>query len=505
MKELKNKIVEENNIKTNENKQNNEEYNIGKNEEIQITQEDDSEITDKVKILFESIKNFSQLKNEVYEIKKYNEKLSQITLKNIEEQAKNSELNLNRELSEINRKFFLLAGDIDINDLDYSNNDQEIEGIKAMNLSEINTRLRAFQFGKANVNDLNSMSEEFDSKIKELNRKIDDFKINIFGTSDDNKILGNDPKNNNNNNNTAGGADKGIKNPRFNFVSQSEFEKFKLKNDEEIDKIWKEINSWKLTLDDMQSKIKINVKMEDLEELKNIILQKTEELFLNQNKKYSNYSTTIKILQENFKKLLKLLADRDQYENNQFKIDNNPISGHSCASCENYLGDLKIEQKYVNWNQFPRKERDNSEIFKKVQNGYSRLLQMINFDNNGNPTLNPYINSNNNETNISSNLEDNANQSKDKNEANQSITNKKLFAAKIKQFSGENNKNIELLNTKKKEFNKHKKLPTIKTSKSIDNFNNLKNNSNQDKNKNNIYFINPALSQTINETDKKNE
>ena len=32
MKELKNKIVEENNIKTNENKQNNEEYNIGKNE-----------------------------------------------------------------------------------------------------------------------------------------------------------------------------------------------------------------------------------------------------------------------------------------------------------------------------------------------------------------------------------------------------------------------------------------------------------------------------------------
>ena len=78
--------------------------------------------------------------------------------------------------------------------------------------------------------------------------------------------------------------------------------------------------------------------------------------------------------------MLKLLADRDQYENNQFKIDNNPISGHSCASCENYLGDLKIEQKYVNWNQFPRKERDNSEIFKKVQNGYSRLLQMINFD-----------------------------------------------------------------------------------------------------------------------------
>ena len=32
IKELKNKIVEENNIKTNENKQNNEEYNIGKND-----------------------------------------------------------------------------------------------------------------------------------------------------------------------------------------------------------------------------------------------------------------------------------------------------------------------------------------------------------------------------------------------------------------------------------------------------------------------------------------
>ena len=481
--------------------------------DIEIEQENENnnnnETSDKIKDLFDSIKNFEQLKNEVYEMKKYYENLSQITIKNFEEKSKNNELNFNQKLTELNKKFSLLIGDINPNDLE-EKNENEIEGYKPMNLSEINTRLRAFQYSKANMIDLTSMNDEFDLRIKGLNRKLDELKVSIFGgriSDDENKSSENEEQNNDNSNSNCNSKEKILKMPRLNFASKTEFDKFKTESEEEFEKIWKEINNLKLNIDTFNDKIKNKANLDDLEELKNIILEKTEELFLNQNKRYVNYSSSLKILQENFKKLLKLLADKDMYEKNQIPIENNPIGGHSCASCETYLGDLKVEPKYVSWNRFPKKERDNGEIFKKVQNGYSRLLQMINFDNNGNPVLNPYTNSFNNETNISSNFEDNnTNGSKDKNDANQSFSNKRLFSSKVKKFSKETHKTIELMNSKKNELIKNKKLPSIRTSKSIDNFQNLKNSSNPvSSNKNNIYFINSSISQIGNETDKKNE
>ena len=232
---------------------------------------------------------------------------------------------------------------------------------------------------------------------------------------------------------------------------------------------------------------------------------------MSQNKKHVNYASAIKVLQDNFRKLLKLLSDKEQYyqnnQYNQYKMESNPMAlgGHSCASCETYLGDLNPEQKFINWNKFPKKEKDNNaDILKRVQNGYSRLLQMINFDNNGNPSLNPYTSSINNETNISSNLEDNTLATKEKSDGNQSFSNKRLFSKKVKKISKENNKTIDLLNSKKEYLNKNKRLPSIKTSKSIDNLNKLKYKSNQNINKKEINFLNPGFSKIINDSEEKN-
>jgi hypothetical protein len=371
-----------------------------------------------------------------------------------------------------------------------------------MNLSEINTRLRAYQYSKANVTDLNSLNDEFDFRIKELGRRFSEFKISIFGTDKDDISEEKDKLD-------SGETERsGVKAPRLNFVSKTDFEKFRLKSEEEFGKIWDEINNIKLLVNDFNTKTKNRASLDDLEDLKNIILQKTEELFLSQNKKYVNFSSAIKILQDNFRKLLKLLSDKEQYyENNKYQMEGNPmaIGGHSCASCETYIGDLRTEQKFVSWNQFPKKERDNSDILKKVQNGYSRLLQMINFDSNGNPSLNPYTSSINNETNISSNVEDNTMATKEKSEINQSFTNKRLFSTKIKKITKENNKTIDILNSKKEHLNKNnKKLPSIKTSKSIDNLQKLKYKSNQNANKKDINFINPAISQIIQDSEEKN-
>ena len=477
---------------------------INKKEEYSV---DKNKTTEKIKTLFESIKNFNQLKKEVYEIKKHYEYLNQLTVKNFEEKEQNNLANFNQKISEINKKFELLMGDIKPKDLE--NNSPEEQEYKAMNLSEINTRLRAYQFSKANTTDLSSLNEEFDFRIRELTRRFNEFKYSIYGSEKED--IEKEKDNEKDNNPESSDNIIGVNIPRLNFASKADFEKFKTKTEEEINNIWKEIDNIKLHVDDFNSKIKNKASLDELEELKDVILQKTEELFLSQNKKHVNYASAIKVLQDNFRKLLKLLSDKEQYyqnnQYNQYKMESNPMAlgGHSCASCETYLGDLNPEQKFINWNKFPKKEKDNNaDILKRVQNGYSRLLQMINFDNNGNPSLNPYTSSINNETNISSNLEDNTLATKEKSDGNQSFSNKRLFSTKVKKISKENNKTIDLLNSKKEYLNKNKRLPSIKTSKSIDNLNKLKYKSNQNINKKEINFLNPGFSKIINDSEEKN-
>ena len=322
---------------TNEERENVEENIENINEEnIDNNNNQVNETVDKIKALFESIKNFDQLKKEVYEMKKHYETLNKIIIKNFEEKEKNNLENFNQKFSDLNKKLELLMGDIKPNDLE--NNDPELEGYKPMNLSEINTRLRAYQFSKANVTDLNSLNDEFDFRIKELGRRFSEFKISIFGTDKDEPSEEKEK--------SESGDTQRSKAPRLNFVSKTDFENFKGKSEEEFRKLWEEINNIKLLVNDFNTKIKNKASLEDLEDLKNIILQKTEELFLSQNKKYVNFSSSIKILQDNFKKLLKLLSDKEQYyENNKYQMEGNPmaIGGHSCASCETYIGDLRTE------------------------------------------------------------------------------------------------------------------------------------------------------------------
>ena len=501
-------------------------------EEIKIN---DDETVNKMKSLFESIKNFDQLKNEVYSIKKNYEYLNQLSLKSLEEKQKNNLDTFNQKFSELNKKFDALLGnntdkdqdqeqeleqddssnenDIIQSEKEKSENEEEENNNnkpKMMNLSDINALLKKFEYSKANITDLSQVNDDLEGKIKDLSNKIDNLKLSLFGIDKDDKKTINsktDKTNNiierdNNKNNTNA--------QRFNFINKSDFEKFIIKSEEEHNKIWKDIVSLRLVIDTINDNFNNKATLDDLEELKNIILDKTEELFLGQNKKIINYSSTIKILQDNFKKLLKLLSEKEQYSDisSQYQYDEKKkrsgSGGYSCASCETYIGDLKIEPKHINWNQFPKKGKDNGEILQRVQNGYSRLLQMINFDSNGNPLLAPYTSNINSDTNISSNIENNISQTKEKNDINQSFANKRLFSSKVKKLMKENNNTIDLINSKKDELISYKKLPTIKTSKSIDNFQNIIQKPNQKVHQKDIYFINPALNKVYTKLEKKN-
>ena len=106
---------------------------------------------------------------------------------------------------------------------------------------------------------------------------------------------------------------------------------------------------------------------------------KLEELKLMSGKKFADKIDTgktlkyldaqIKFLSENFNKK----NDR----NDNWLLAKKPLGGHSCVSCESYLGNLKESDDYIPWNKYPQRERDKNY---RVGNGFSRMLNMLNLD-----------------------------------------------------------------------------------------------------------------------------
>ena len=486
-----------------------EEYNKEKERE-----KEKDETEEKIKTIFKKIKTFDQLKREVYEIKKSYEKTcedidlirekfggtfnkyskkgkkngSAITFEQIEEE-KNFKNYVNDKLNEIDKKFKFILGDIIINE----DEDEEEIGVvknlsskdlknqiknkteltkksKILNLSDVNRRLTQLHLSKMNSNDFETKSELFSKKINEVDTKINELISNLFGVNIENIDFYKVKK-------------------QMTFVSKKDFETYKNKNDEEFEKIWEEINKLKKDYEEIIKKSNEGATLGDIKSMKDLILNKTEELFKNLNKKYSNNFATVEILEKQFKKLLELLAIKEEQDKENWLIAKKPMGGYSCASCESFLGDLKSEKnKFVHWNKMPFREREMSgDKFYRVGNGYSRLLQMINFDSNGNVTLNPFVNSSN-DINNSSKFSNN-NENNKSHEFNKSVSrernNSSNSKSRSKEGSKENNRTIDITRNRIEENKNNKKLPLIKSSMSSENFEKL-----SDKTNVNIKIIN---------------
>ena len=134
--------------------------------------------------------------------------------------------------------------------------------------------------------------------------------------------------------------------------------------------------------------------MSDLEDLKNFLLGKIDELALGCIKKFADKNETtnnFKYLEDQIKKILEMLSKKDSInEADNWLLAKKPINGYSCAACESYIGDLRDDtHKFIPWNKMPL--RDPGDKLYRMGNGFSKMLQMLNFDNNGNVSLNPNV------------------------------------------------------------------------------------------------------------------
>ena len=311
---------------------------------------------------------------------------------------------------------------------------------KLLNLVEINKKLIQYQRTKVNIRDLEIKNEENKKKTNEINEKLNDVLKNLYGTNDIEKI------------------DGFYKDKNILFASKSEFDQYKAQTDEEFKKIYEKLENLNVLYEELFHKMNDQCTISDLNAMKNLILEKTEELFLNmKNKNIDN--NQIQILQKNFKKLVELLAEKEEKEN--FLNSKINAGGHTCASCEEYLGKLKDDSdRHIHWKRLPLKIKENENKFKlyKFGNGYSRFLRMINFDSNGNASLRPFDNINEIVNNTSSNT----------NEVAKSNHNNSLDISNSNTKENEKT-SINILKSRNKFEKIENELPNIKAVNSNDN------------------------------------
>ena len=208
---------------------------------------------------------------------------------------------------------------------------------------------------------------------------------------------------------------------------------------------------------------------------------------------------------------MELLAVKEEQEkDNNWLITKKPAGGFSCASCETFIGDLKADKsKYIHWNKLPCREKEGiGEKFGRIGNGYSHLLQMVNFDSNGNISLNPLANySDNNKNNNSSIFSNNSEKSRN---LNKSSSKDRCKSTKSKK---DQSQTINVIKSKNDESKEERKLPRIKCSMSTDNFEKLAENDNSSNQNNNSFgdggnntslnFKSPKISKYIKKTQFK--
>ena len=230
--------------------------------------------------------------------------------------------------------------------------------------------------------ELNKKNKKLESEIEEINKRLD----NIYSS-----VLNKD--------HTKEDTDNFLNKEILQaYVTKDDFDTHIKENEDEFYKIKKDISKIKENVYQVMNAIKKKADQLELNNIKNNLMEKMEELVRACNLKFADKNECLKNfkhIEEQLKKILFLLKKKNEQSSdgdpNNWLLAKKPINGYSCASCESYLGDLSNDiKKYIPWNRMPL--RESSDNLYRMGNGYSKMLQMINFDNNGNVNINADMN-----------------------------------------------------------------------------------------------------------------
>ena len=311
---------------------------------------------------------------------------------------------LQKEIDELNKKINQINSQIDLllklprgtDDNKNANSDMDLSAINELmkrilnlesdykafvervNIDEIYRQLKFLHETKADKKELKEKYDDHQMQIDAINKRLDGLFAQMLSRKNE-------------------GSDQPVIDIDFSlYLPKSEFDKYKRDTTLEFKKIWDEIKNIKDLINKISSLLNNKANLSDLEDLKNLILAKLEELALACNKKFADRNETannLKYLEDQIRKLFELLSSskKDTFnEADNWLLAKKPISGYSCAACESVIGNLRDDaNKFIPWNKLPL--RDPGDKLYRMGNGFSKMLQMLNFDNYGNVSLNPNI------------------------------------------------------------------------------------------------------------------
>ena len=171
------------------------------------------------------------------------------------------------------------------------------------------------------------------------------------------------------------------------YVEYKIFDEFKSQIVKEFNNINENfVNSRKL-LDELIDSVRNRTSFKDLKALEDAILSKMEDLKIASAKKFADrneVNRTIKYLDQQIRNIVQVYIKKMEKGDN-WLLAKKPITNNLCASCESYIGDLKEANNnsntlYIPWNKYPVKD-PNDKLY-RMGNGFSKMLQMIQVDEN---------------------------------------------------------------------------------------------------------------------------
>ena len=174
------------------------------------------------------------------------------------------------------------------------------------------------------------------------------------------------------------------------FLETKVFNDFKSQIIKEFSNINENFMQSKKMSEEIVESLKNRTSFKDLKVLEDVVLGKIEELRITSGKKFADHletSKTFKYLEQQIKYITQVFIKRMEKSGENWLLAKKPINS-VCASCESYIGELKDTGTYIPWNKYPSKD-PNDKLY-RLGNGFSKMLQMIQIDENEKKNINGY-------------------------------------------------------------------------------------------------------------------
>ena len=254
------------------------------------------------------------------------------------------------------------------------------------------------------------------------------------------------------------------------------FDNFKSQIIKEFSSVNDNFTHLRRLVDNILESLKNKPSYRDIKALEEELNLKYEELKVASNKKFAERIETtknFKYLDTQIKNILQIYIKKEKRSEN-WLLAKKPIT-NLCASCEAYIGELKDNNSYQPWNKYPLKDPGDKAY--RLGNGFSKMLQMAQLDENDKKNAGMATQQNNHEFNIGSKLlkldkvESNLNNNVNLGQIKTDLNNNNKSLPKIKgnntmtNFTKKNNNTVENVGKSKKGNNL---LKEIETSEQLD-------------------------------------